>query len=160
LGRTQRSVSMGQAVWDFVYDNFHRLGYKSHSLMIEACVIDAIKNKFHTEVSQEQLEHLKAYQKVGRQAETVKPFVFVGNASDAYLETEKKYKRNVRLGLMTEEQMHDRLNQLRKVLKVSVQTSIKDQERMEANERAKRKKALLKKHGYKVAKNGKTKRKN
>jgi hypothetical protein len=157
LGRIQHGVSMGKEVWNFVYDNYHRLGYKSHSLMIEACVIDAIENKFHKEVSEEQLKHLKAYQEVGKQAETVKPFVFMGKASDTYFETKNRFDKNVKLKLMTEKQRDERLKQLRKTLRVSVQTTIKDQEIRELEERTKRRKEFLKKRGYRVTEDGKIK---
>jgi hypothetical protein len=159
LKRIQRGVSMGKEVWKFVYDNYHRFGYKSHSLMIEDCVIDAINNKFHEEVSEEQLEHLKAYEKVGKQAEDVKPIIFMGKASKTYKDTEYDLKQNVKLGLMTEDQMGKSLERLRKKLRKSIQTTVKDQEKRELEERTKRKKAFLKKHGYKVTKGGKIKRK-
>jgi uncharacterized Ntn-hydrolase superfamily protein len=150
---------MGKEVWKFVYDNYHRFGYKSHSLMIEDCVIDAIKNKFHDEVSEEQLEHLKAYEKVGKIADNVKPLAFIGRASKTYKAAEKEYNVGVKLGFMTEEQREKSLKRLRKKLRKSVQTTIKDQEKRETEERAKRKKAFLKKRGYKVTKGGKIKRK-
>jgi hypothetical protein len=157
LGRIQHGVSMGKEVWNFVYDNYHRFGYKSHSLMIEACVIDLIKNKFHTEVSEEQLKHLKAYQEVGKQAEDVKPLVFMGNASKTFRNTERDYIENVKLGLMTQEEKDKSLERLRKKLRKSVKTTLKDQEIRELEERTKRKKAFLKKRGYRVTKDGKIK---
>lgn len=141
---------MGREIWDFVYDNHHKLGYRTHSLMVEACVIEAMRNKFHKEVSEDQLEHLKAYEKVGKQAEDVKPLVFMGRASKTYKQAEQEYKENVKLGIMTEEEMDKSLKRLRKKLRTSIHTTLKDQEKREAEERAKRKKLFLKKRGCKV----------
>jgi hypothetical protein len=158
LGKIKVSLTIGKPIINVVDEKYHDCGFNSRSSCIESCIIYAFQNKFHEEVSEEQLEHLKAYQEIGRQAEDVKPLVFMGQASDTLKKAEKKFKQNVKLGLMTKEQMHTSLERLRKKLRKSVQTTLKDQEKKETEERAKRKKAFLKKRGYKVTKNGKVKK--
>jgi hypothetical protein len=158
LGRIQHGVSMGKEVWDFVYKNYRRLEYNTHSLMIEACVLYAIRNKFHEEISKEQLEHLKAYEKVGKHAEAIRPLSFVGNASKTLLRLRKQLGNNVNLGLMEREDADKIYKKARRELRESIKTTVKDQEFRELEERTKRKKAFLKKHGYKVTKNGKLKK--
>jgi hypothetical protein len=159
LGRIQRSVSMGQAVWDVVYKNYSKLGFRSHSLLVEACVLYALRNKFHEEISEAELAHLKAYQKVGKHAEAIKPLSFVGNASKTLLRLKNQLNKNVKLRLMKKEDADKIYNKAHRELRASIKTTVKDQEIRELEERTKRKKAFLKKRGYKVSKDGKIKRK-
>jgi hypothetical protein len=159
LGKIKVSLTIGKPIWFVVGKKFIALGFNSRSSCVEDCILYAFRNKFHKEISEAELKHLKAYEEVGKQAEDVKPIMFMGRASDTLKKAEEKLKENVKLGLMTEEEKDKSLKRLRRKLRKSVQTTLKDQEIREAEERTKRKKAFLKKHGYKVTKGGKIKRK-
>ncbi len=102
---------------------------------------------------------MAAYEEIGKIADSVKPLTFMGKASVTYEETEKNYRKNVALGLMTEASKKKNLERLKKRLKASIETAEIDQSKKEKEERKERLKALVKgRYGFWVDKHGKVRK--
>ena len=152
LARIKKDISMFKDVWDLVYSNYKQLGFRTHSIMIEDSVLYTFSKKHKGKMSKKIKKRLKKEKEIGKIADEVKPLIFAGEASKVYEDTEKKYRRNVILGFMTEEAKAFFLSRLKKKLQKSVAKEIESQERLEKEEREKRKKRLMKKHGFKKKK--------
>jgi hypothetical protein len=159
MGRKQHGFSLSPDILKKVLKEYNHYGFPSASWMVEDCIVYSwLHNpKFRKKLSKTEREHLKTYKEVGEIADSVKPLVFIGQASDIYDREERRYAKNVARGLMSKPSMQKNLDRLAKRLKASISKIDRDQDKKEVEERKKRKKEFLKKHGYQVSNHGRKK---
>jgi hypothetical protein len=156
MGRKQHGFSLSPDILKRVLKEYNHYGFPSASWMVEDCLVYSLLHnpRFRKKLTKAEREHLKTYREVGEIADSVKPLIFIGQASDIYEREEKRYAKNVARGLMSEPSMKKNLDRLAKRLRASISKINQDQDKKEVEERKKRKKEFLKKHGCRVTKHG------